>query len=192
VLLLTDGFPNCNPNNAADPSVTLCTDQNRINPNGCEPRQLLDEAETVAAVSALRAKGIQTMVLGFGADLATGPGHDVLTALATAGEGLFPSYLQASNGDELAIELEKLRAVQGINPCVYPLEAVPRDDRFILVLVDGQRIPPSDTTWWYERPTEGGAKPQVVFAEAGSLCQRFRAATPDAPVPLEIRVIEKL
>jgi hypothetical protein len=97
VLLLTDGLPNCNPNNpnvCTMPAACRCTlnagncgtmvidtDPNNFCRKGC-----LDQEATVRAVADLRAKDIRTIVVGFGSDFAVGgDGYAVLNAMAAAG-----------------------------------------------------------------------------------------------------------
>lgn len=89
VLLVTDGLPNCNdanpnamcsaPNAACKCTVSSCATA-PICSLGC-----LDTDATVAAIAALRAKGIRVAVVGFGADTAAGDAPQVLTSMANAG-----------------------------------------------------------------------------------------------------------
>src|SRR5262249_35085856 len=93
ILLLTDGLPNCNPNNAKNCNVGMCTCT--LNPTtACAPGQpfctlgCLDDDGSVQAIRDLRdatkhAGGIRTIVVGFGSDTASG--GDVLNAMAVAG-----------------------------------------------------------------------------------------------------------
>lgn len=96
VVLLTDGLPNCNANNAnalcacgagCTPAQTMacqCTTSicsGTLCSNGC-----LDSSASVTAVSTLAAAGVKTIVVGFGADTASGAAATVLDAMARVGE----------------------------------------------------------------------------------------------------------
>ena len=96
VVLLTDGLPNCNANNAnglcscgtscTTGQTTACQCTTSVCSgavlcsNGC-----LDASATVSAVSTLAAAGIKTIVVGFGADTAAGSAPTVLDAMARVG-----------------------------------------------------------------------------------------------------------
>lgn len=95
-MLLTDGLPNCNPSNAnaVCSCGTNCTAQQTMacqcTVSTCSPSALcsngcLDASGTVTAVSALSAAGVKTIVVGFGADVATGAAVTVLDSMARAG-----------------------------------------------------------------------------------------------------------
>lgn len=90
VLLITDGLPNCNSSNAKncnDVAACKCT----LTPaTACTPASFctqgcLDDNSTVGAVQALRNKGIKTIVVGFGAETATGDGPATLNAMSVEG-----------------------------------------------------------------------------------------------------------
>ena len=95
VVLLTDGLPNCNSNNAnslcacgasctttqissCQCTTSACT--GTLCSLGC-----LDSAGAITAISALNTSGIKTMVVGFGADVSAGAAPAVLDAMARAG-----------------------------------------------------------------------------------------------------------
>jgi hypothetical protein len=85
VLLLTDGVPNCNdqfpdpyPSASCTCAVTSCVGPNSR--KGC-----LDKDNVTQQIQALRAKGIKTIVVGFGAETSSGLGRDVLNAMAAEG-----------------------------------------------------------------------------------------------------------
>jgi hypothetical protein len=73
VILVTDGVPNCNPNNALrcdsmpPPPAELCTTSSCVGPL-CRAGYL-DQAETVSAVAALRRAGIRTAVVSLSLSL---------------------------------------------------------------------------------------------------------------------------
>lgn len=92
VLLLTDGLPNCNPDNpnkCVDAASCRCT----LGGGGCGTdtsapyctKGCLDQTGVVTSVSGLRSKEVRTIVVGFGADTGAGDGPIVLNAMAEAG-----------------------------------------------------------------------------------------------------------
>ncbi|QDF04543.1 adventurous gliding motility lipoprotein CglB [Myxococcus xanthus] len=210
VILLTDGLPNCNANNAntgANPDLCKCT----IDNNGCygayDKRGCLDSDASVAAVQALKDKEISTIVIGFGAETASGEGPAVLEAMARAGgfqrtcsaerpcgegdtcnptTGLCNrSFFQAGNQAELASALEEIsRALVDEEPCLILLDGPqrPTDPKLLVVYVEGERTPSSDSTWTLE---DRG----VLFT--GQICERILNSTPELPVKIEVRAIRQ-
>lgn len=210
VILLTDGLPNCNegnPNSGANPDLCKCTIENNGCRNAYNMRGCLDADASVAAVRALKQKDISTIVIGFGAETASGEGPAVLEAMARAGgfertcsaerpcgegdtcnptTGLCNrSFFQAGNQAELARALEAISlAVTLQEPCLIPLEGPqrPTDPKLLVVYVEGERTPSSDSTWTLE---ERG----VLFT--GQTCERILNSTPEAPVRIEVRAIRQ-
>ncbi|QSQ16170.1 adventurous gliding motility lipoprotein CglB [Myxococcus landrumensis] len=212
LILLTDGLPNCNVSNEysgrENPAQCKCT----IAGNLCatsttyERRGCLDTNASVAAVSELKAKNITTIVIGFGAETASGEGPAVLQAMAAAGgfarsctddptacgandtcnavTGLCGrSFYQAGNQAELADALERIsKEVTNLEPCLIRLKGpqLPSDPKLIVVYVEGQRTVASDGTW--ELTPDG-----VRFN--GATCERIKNSRPEAPVNIEIRAI---
>lgn len=114
VILVTDGLPNCNPNNALScsavpqPAPSLCTlGANCVGPY-CRAGYL-DQDETVLAVRALRAAGVKVAVIGLGADFSTSEAPAVLNAVAdeggatacAPGVACATRYFQAANEAQL-------------------------------------------------------------------------------------------
>lgn len=212
VLLLTDGVPNCNPDNPADywDAGTGCVcvaancDTSFSHITGC-----LDQNGTVQAAAALADGGIDTIVVGFGADATTGDAPAVLSAVALAGG--FPKtcpngtdaecgagdtcnttthvcnipYYQANNGAELATALANISKSIGGNPCVFVLDSPPADPNLITVLIDGTETPAGTDTWKYD-----SADGEVVFQ--GALCTELQNSNPNNPVDVEIRSMQTL
>jgi hypothetical protein len=143
VLLITDGLPNCNPmnpntcTNATQCKCTLnggqCgTTVNDSDANNFCRRGCLDQTGTTGEVAALRSRGIRTIVVGFGSDVASGDAAAVFSAMAAAGgwERRCPTgtecgmsgtcdtasakctqpYYLARNGAELSTALEQITA----------------------------------------------------------------------------------
>lgn len=216
VLVLTDGLPNCNDqnvNSCTTPAACRCTIQScgtseqtdRYCRLGC-----LDEGNVVARVAELNRKRVRTIVVGFGADTASGDGPVVLNKMAEAGgfARVCPNktnaecgsnntcdiatgvcakrYYQAADGRELSEALRQIAGDIGIQKaCEHPLEAVPGDPRFLSVIVDGVSIQPGPTTWTYSAG-------KVTFVESGELCRRARESTSANPLKVEFRIVEGL
>jgi hypothetical protein len=150
VVLLTDGLPNCNPSNPNDyetnPAMCRCQSGSgdcsgtEIRRRGC-----LDADGTVAQVEALAARGVKTIVIGFGADTSQADAQAVLSRMAAAG-GFGPA-LQAANRVELERVLMQVLADVVPLACRYDLTAVPIVDGAVSVLIDDQRVPGGDSTW---------------------------------------------
>ncbi len=219
VLLLTDGLPNCNDANpnalcgcgatctAQQTSACTCTTStcaNALCAKGC-----LDQDGAVQKVKALQDKGISTIVVGFGADLVTGPGPVALNAMAKEGgfarqcpmgtdaecggaaascntftKQCATSFFQASNSTELAAALRKISESFLGDPCVFTLSANPSDPRYLSVVIDNQSVAPGTTTYSYDFTTN-----QVTFV--GDLCTRLNTSTPQNPVNVEFRIVER-
>ena len=219
VLLLTDGLPNCNglnPNTlcggSAPAAACACTTGGCTGTDAARStcaKGCLDRDATVESVKALRQNGIKTIVVGFGADLASGSGPLVLNAMAR--EGGFPrqctpqtdaecggspgscdpntrqcstSFFQAANGAELA---EALRTIsEGIDPpsCEFRLTGQPSEPRYLSVLIDAQDVAPGANTWSYD-----SAANRVTFL--GPVCERLKVSTPQHPLNLSFRIVER-
>ncbi|MHB8875551.1 MAG: adventurous gliding motility lipoprotein CglB [Myxococcaceae bacterium] len=203
VVLLTDGLPNCNAANPADPATCVCTNTG----GSCSKLLCLDQDDTLSAIRSLRNSDIRTMVIGFGADTATGPAVGVLNAMAA--EGGSPrgcvtdadcgagdrcgtgsmcdrKFYQAANAAELGRVMEAIGLI--IDPkqaCTVTLREPPSNSTFMSVLVNGASVTSGPDTWTY---TAGA----VVFAEAGAQCTAIRQASAQHPVDVEIRVVEPL
>lgn len=198
------------PNTCSAAQVTSCDCTLR---GGCSnafcAQGCLDQAGVVEKVRALRLKGIRTIVVGFGADTAAGSGPLVLNAMALAGG--FPrecpnatdaecggtagscntstkqcstSFFQAATGAELASALRKIsEAFQG-DPCVFSLSARPSDPRYLAVVIDQQSVAEGSATFSYDPNSN-----KVTFL--AGLCDRIKASTPQAPVNVEFRIVER-
>ena len=198
VLLLTDGLPNCNganpnavcsaPNAACECTTGSCSGSDPVR-NTCS-KGCLDGDATVQQVKALRQRGIRTIVVGFGADVAGGNAPAVLEAMAR--EGGFPrgcapgtvcsrSYFQARDGAELSAALEAI--FETFQTCSFVLSARPSDPRLISVQVDQQTQQPGVT---YEYDATGN---KVTFL--GEVCDRLKSSTPQHPVSVEFRIVER-
>lgn len=176
VLLLTDGLPNCRP---GDPSAIDNT--------------------AVASVAALSAKGISTMVIGFGSDA---NGATILNDMARAGgfartctaatssidcgsgdfcgaDGICGrAAYAASNATELKAVLEKLREKIGApDPCVIDLGSLPYDN--IVVALDNKELIAGPNSW-----TASGRK--LTFS--GASCTQIKNSSDSAPVKIDIGV----
>lgn len=124
VLLATDGQPNCA---GGDPNTASI-------------------AESIAAIGALHAAGINTFVIGFGSVLTADP--TTLMSMATAGGTAM--YYSASSPAELTAALNAISGMVIVPSCTYMLSGPPADPSLLAVSIDGVPIPrdPSHTTGW--------------------------------------------
>lgn len=221
VLLLTDGLPNCsgaNPNqicgcvstscSVAQTQACACTTPSCAGVN-CS-RGCLDQQGAVESVKALKQKGIRTIVVGFGAALASGSGPVVLNAMAREGgvprecpqgtdlecggtpgtcdtttKQCSTAFYQAANAAELAATLRRiLEVIVPEDPCEFLLEAKPSDERYLSVLVDEQNLVEGPATYEYDFDAN-----RVTFL--GSVCERITASTPGRTVSVEFRIVER-
>jgi von Willebrand factor type A domain len=201
VLLLTDGLPNCN--NSLDANTCTCTSSPA--PPCVANTDCLDKTATVAQVAAMRAKGIRTIVIGFGADVVGGIAPDTLEAMAEAGGfvRLCPNtnqscgagndcvlatgqcseqFFQATDGDALASALASIGSTLTQTACVYNLDQVPSDPSLISVVLNGTPYLTGPDTWTYDP-----VKNQIVFQ--GALCTTLMNNNPQNPITLDIRLL---
>lgn len=204
VLLLTDGLPNCN--SRLDGRTCRCT-----LPEGCatQPVACLDRDASVAAVQALRGRGIRTIVIGFGADTAFGDGPDVLNGMAEAGgfartcttsadcgsgdtcsaNGLCGRrYYQAANQAELTAALRGItERIVVPDPCLILIEAAqrPSNPALMLVFLNGERV----------ESTENGQVSWELTADGlrfqNARCEQVKNSDPANPVRIELRTIQR-
>ncbi len=205
VLLLTDGLPNCNDANmnntcsAANPAcrctlgpLSACQNAGSAAFQPCS-HGCLDAIGTAEKIQALRAKNIRTVVVGFGADTATGDAADTLNLMAEAGGFArtgTPKFYRAANGQELTAALDDIsRRIGDADPCKFPLTVEPSDPRFLSVIVNGESVTTGADTWSYAPPQ--GMTPATVVAQ-GRLCQNINTADTRNPVKIQIRILQKL
>lgn len=199
ILLLTDGLPNCNDANvnntcqAANPAckctlgpLSACQNAGSTAFQPCS-HGCLDAIGTAEKIQALRSKNIKTVVVGFGADTATGDAADTLNLMAEAGGFArmgSPKFYKAANGAELSAALEDIsRRIGDADPCKFVLTVEPSDARFLAVVVNGESVPAGPETWAYS--------PGVVQAQ-GKLCQDINVADTRNPIKVQIRILQKL
>jgi hypothetical protein len=214
VLLLTDGLPNCNegfptpyPNAGCSCTLGTLSGTSLCSYDPFDKLGCLDKTGSVAAVKALKDANIQTIVIGFGAELATGAGTDVLNAMAQ--EGGFSRtctvnadcgtgdtcdsasgrcgrrFYQAANADELVAALRKIsETIQEENPCLLTFDAgqAPTSQELVVVYVNEERLSPGADTW--SLTSEG-----ISFT--GSTCARIQASTSANPVKIEVRAVQR-
>ena len=207
VLLVTDGLPNCNeaypqPYPSAGCFCTLsdCSSAPEI---GC-----LDKDASVVAVQSLRAKDIKTIVIGFGSDFDSTSeqgrrGVETLNAMAeqggfaharacaqdsdcgrgdtcdTAAQRCNRRFYSAADWSELASVLQAIAESVRKSPCLVRFaDAGSHTQESLAVSLDGQVLAPGESSW--SLTSQG-----VLFT--GTACQRLAAATPSAPVIVEVR-----
>jgi hypothetical protein len=215
-VLLTDGLPNCNPD--LDASTCTCTLAPGTSPckagtaNGC-----LDDTGSAAAVAALKAKGVETIIIGFGADVAGSTAGATLATMAAAGGftrpctsaadcdpgdscnpgGLDPcgravstcgrNYFQASSGTDLGKALDAIQRSITCPVCLLPLSSPPSDPKLMSVIVNGVALPPGQDTWVLDETEVTAA---IEFK--GATCDEMMRSTADMPVHVEVRVVDTL
>ena len=207
IVLLTDGLPNCNP--ALDRTTCTCVDGTA---QCSDNRNCLDQSAAVSQISTLAARGIRTIVVGFGSSTAGSLAAPPLNAMAEAGgmprkclkvDGSRDAALcgsescdaatnvcstrfyKAKNATELAQALQQITVLVGAgNPCEYALDAVPSRKELLQVSVDGAVVSAGADTFDYD----GGSK--VKFQ--GALCTKLLGATPNNPVNVEFGIIQSL
>jgi hypothetical protein len=176
VVLATDGGPNCN---AAIPSDACpCTAVAGLSPSHrsrIDPMLCLDDLRTEAAILALRARGIPTLVLGIhGA-------HEVrleatLGRLARAGGRPNPldplrGYYAAQSPSEMQAAFEAIQ--RSVVSCVVGVPWAPTDARTVQVSVDSAVVPRDPLRaqgWDWTDPSRRAVE---LFGEA---CTRVQAA----------------
>jgi hypothetical protein len=216
ILLLTDGLPNCNGQftpSYPDPACR-CTDTNTDSCNQSPQQLCLDQSNAVNAITAaFRDHSIRTIVVGFGADTQSGDGPAALQAMAVAGQfprtcpsgtnaecgtgtcdaankTCTPAFYQATNAADLARVLESIAKHISQTPCDYLLDVTPSNEAFISLLVNGSVVARDDvSTWTYVGPGGDGGGAHGKVKLVGALCDQAKAATPDVPVKVEIRLL---
>lgn len=225
ILLLTDGLPNCNGANAnqvctCDAAVCgscgggICQaqiDRCKCTLSSCQTNCQVGCLDTDAVVAVTRAnsqKLIKTIVVGFGADTATGDAPQVLQAIAEA--GAYPrdckktgtdadcgagntcntatklcsrAFYQATDANELTNVLRDIIINLTGNPCEFELDTQPPRPEYISVIVNGSNVVSAPDTW----QLTGG---KVVFADNTAICQEIKTSTEANPVDVQIRVLE--
>ncbi|HEY3445123.1 MAG TPA: hypothetical protein VGK67_02120 [Myxococcales bacterium] len=110
VLLVTDGLPNCNSSLS---TCTACTNAGDPSKMCGDVRNCLDDVALVSAVKALKAKGIDTFVVGFGSAFDNVDARRVLDAAAEAGgqalAGQATKFYAATNAAELQSVLDQIK-----------------------------------------------------------------------------------
>lgn len=210
VILLTDGAPNCNPNNPINCNVVPRPPADQCYAGMCDSTfcslGYLDRSGSVAAVAQLAASGIRTIVVGFGADFASPVALTTLNELAVAGEygrtcpdgndgecgaggrclpgGVCEKrFYAASNAAELGVALARISELLKMNPCTLAVADAPKDERFVSVLVEGTPVARGPETWRFQ---DG----KIEFL--GMLCERVKQTTASAPLDVEVRVANTL
>lgn len=175
VVLVTDGFPNCNPNNAhntcsGNPTpeqiqACQCVSGNCMTNTLCS-LGCKDDLGTAAAASAFTPLGYQLMVLTVGSDfdITIAPFSDMKIDLSPADSKTF----QVRSAGDFTPAITRLdRALKEAHRCTWWLDReVTRET--LLVTLDRVDVPDSD--WGFRG--EGGAQ-RVVFT--GASCDRLLA-----------------
>jgi len=208
ILLLTDGLPNCNREQSDCPiNQCICTANTPLSNTCLTPAggcggtggvdNCLDRNTTVETIQELRERGIETIVIGFGAEVSGGGGNvddlavNVLNAMALAGghvrrcDGVCPAYYPASNRKELLEALQEISKSLVSDPCIFGLEGKLSSPSLLLIHVDDKRIQPAADTFSYSAELNA-----VVFTEGGELCNRLKNSSAESPVKVSISVLQ--
>ncbi|MBX3162238.1 MAG: VWA domain-containing protein [Deltaproteobacteria bacterium] len=148
VLFATDGLPNC----------------------GGAAQDQGSDAETVAAVTALRNVGIKTFVLGFGTfGLPAGVLNDAAVAGGVPKAGANKFY-EANNAAELDAALQAIAGGLVVPSCSFQLASAPPDPNNVTVTINGTPVPrsPSHTDGWDYHPNP------MTITFFGSYCQTIK------------------
>ncbi|MBF5041186.1 adventurous gliding motility lipoprotein CglB [Aggregicoccus sp. 17bor-14] len=204
VLLLTDGLPNCNPNNPAsgitDPAACRCTlGTNACNDAESERLGCLDKDVSVQRVEELASRGIRTIVIGFGAETTSGTAVEVLNAMAekggfarpcAPGQATCTKFYPASNQQELAAQLAAISGLLPGNPCLVPLttEQLPSDDKLLVVKLTADGVTRTAEQGTDYQLNRTGDKQGVEMI--GATCERIKQSTPRDPVTLEVFAVQ--
>jgi len=167
IVLVSDGFPNCN--------ATLSAASCRCLGNPCLPIDCLDDQRTIGTVRRASTTGIQTWVVGF--DTPDAGVRGVLDGLAVAGRRsrLFPDgalYAHATDDRSVALHLRDLR--DRIRACTFFSRSVPSTGS-LSVLADGQPVPENEDGGWAWVDRLNG-----TIGLFGAACERQLVATPPA------------
>jgi hypothetical protein len=181
-ILATDGGANC------DPNISCSLDQCTLNidatdmqcqpstaPNCCQPSigggtGCLDTQATVAAVTALKAAGVPTYVIGIEG---SAPYEAMLNQLAEAGgtaRETAPFYYRVDSTDASALEAALAQVAAKITAtCQVTLATAPTDLTTLSVHEGGQAVP--------EDPTNGWTVSGTTLTLHGTSCQQLLAGT---------------
>ncbi|MBK7862355.1 MAG: hypothetical protein IPJ65_27850 [Archangiaceae bacterium] len=152
--------------------------------------------DALEEVKALRRRGIRTIVVGYGQQVARSAALDALaraggfargcpggpTPDCACGADAICSPAYASAGDARALHAvfgELFQSLEGDRLCQFTLEVMPRSVDRVAVMVDGVLYERGADSWTLDPP-------QIVFH--GSLCTRLKESTTDHPVTVELRV----
>ena len=213
ILLLTDGLPNCNPD--VDQSTCVCTEVQSVCQSYPTGDICLDQDGTVGTISGLAEKGTRTIVLGFGADTASGDGPAVLTAMANAGgyikrcpdhtdaecgsgdtcdvatELCNKPYFQASSGADLAAALSAIAAsIPKGDQCFFEITEMPSDPSVMSVIVNGTETPSGPDTWSLEPDHPVDHKHGIEFQ--GAMCDAIKASNSSDPYKVSVQTVKSL
>ncbi|MBS2027052.1 MAG: VWA domain-containing protein [Deltaproteobacteria bacterium] len=203
IVLLTDGAPNCNPNFQA--TLANCQDgtQYCVSNNACvqssgtldgsAPLGCLDEDNLVSTVQSINGNGIQTFVIGFGADFTnqSSLANDTLQKSAIAGgEAIYnngqpatPAFYQATDQTSLNAALNAIVALVN-NACSWNLDSTPPSPSAVEVVVT---LPGgSPTTLSSNQYSVTGS---TVTVTDHTLCDQLNASSASNPATIEFKYL---
>lgn len=173
VLLATDGGPNCNPSASCDADGCIanieqqCPEENCCSAGGLSgPEGCLDREDTVAAIAALAAQGVDVYVIGIPGSEAYGDLLDEMALAGGAAQFVSPFYFKVDDLDTLGSVLSKIASI--VVSCEFDLVDPPPEDGSTNVYLDKQLVPYDPENGWYW-------KSPVVVELAGEACDRLRS-----------------
>lgn len=217
ILLLTDGLPNCNEQNADNCTsgrcyctVSACRQDNSYCARGC-----LDDNATAAVIGQQKSKGIQTVVLAFGREATArdGAAPAALAKMANAGGTRFRKcttnndcdptgtlndtcnagfcsrqYFSANNAEELANALLAIsQSAVGQDACTIQLSDPPPSAQYVAVLNNGSDVPAAGANGVANWTFDGT---NIVFPSTSPYCQAIM--TKDTAYKIQVRYVKCL
>ena len=206
IILLTDGLPNCNPENPVSGEEDIVACQCTVvqaacqNPPAAGATDYRRQGCLDANVSAQRiaelntGRDIKTLVIGFGSTLSGGVATETLNAMAEAG-GLpqecpagqtCTKFYQAGSQAELTAALEAILRRVGEPPCLVGLTPaqMPADPNLLVVkITEGGETRTATLGTDYEIDPQG-----IRFV--GETCARIEQSTTANPVDVAVYAVQ--
>lgn len=216
VLLLTDGLPNCNPDNP----FNVCADQSEAATRACHclasggncagpglcAQGCLDSQRIVETVTALKKQHLTTIVVGFASELADPLATQVLEAMGVAGGFLRPCSQNADcgTGDSCGVDHQCTRHFFQAKDGAELANAVAK--------ITGDLGQPPCSFPLDETPQDPALlsvlvdgvdvqrgpdswsydKGVITFGADTTWCRALTASTDATPINVEVRVLERL
>jgi hypothetical protein len=173
VVIATDGAPNCNESASCGAEACMGTIEGQCDPgtNCCAPGGThgpafcVDEAATVAAITELRAAGLEVIVIGIPGSEAYAGVLDVMAKAGGSQRAASPFYYPVTDLDGLAEALSSIASVAV--SCDFALVEPPAEEGMTNVYLDQQMLP-------YDVPDGWIWKPPSTVTLLGDACDRLK------------------